>query len=374
MTHTSTEPTIINPSNLLANIPGILGFHPQESMVFFLFEQDLPPSDFVDYPPFFVLGPVLRCDVKNSQQRKTVLRTIKDLQPELVFAAIISSELGEKQAAKEAARTARQAERYGVPIECTWYVSELFTGSPYSVVHGETGANLGPLTSGIEEWAAGKVGNILGSLSMQEMLDNGDLPAATRDESLAFLSADNPFMMPSDVASLTNLAINFGHSAVQAITEGDAEERDYVFTALMSQWQELCTTVMDQDLYPGDLMANEDLLSVAAVYFANIRIRDCILDSAFGPEARAMFRISVAIARSTTGIVRSNALCGVALSAPHIGASYRSGQAIQLAEEHDCRHGLTVLLREAQLAGGVELMTQACSAGSRLARENLLGT
>lgn len=55
----STSTSLASPAHLIAEIPGILGFHPANSVVFMLLKREDSNT--------FSLGPVLRMDVGDTE-------------------------------------------------------------------------------------------------------------------------------------------------------------------------------------------------------------------------------------------------------------------------------------------------------------------
>lgn len=79
----SVPSPLASPAHLIAEIPGILGFHPARSVIFMLLTRENSNT--------FSLGPVLRTDVDDADSLPDIASCINSFHPDVVF-AVVSAE------------------------------------------------------------------------------------------------------------------------------------------------------------------------------------------------------------------------------------------------------------------------------------------
>ncbi|WP_158408032.1 DUF4192 family protein [Corynebacterium epidermidicanis] len=367
MTTTSPDQYIVTPGNLLANIPGILGYYPHESFVLFVFQAHRTTGR------LYELGPVLRADIDDPEAIVELCRAAQLHDPSLILGAIISTGTDADTATDVAEETILAFRDLGLDIAAIWLVPELLSGAPYLRVAGESASELGENTTGREFWDAGEVGNILDAASMANYRRTGTLPALNRQETVEFCSGPNPYMTPAEITSATSFAHQHAESMLAALMRCPEEDEYRLAEAILCDWGELLSYVLNSELTVEDIMADADIIAQAAPYFTNHQFRDCILDSTFTSLGQAAFLVAIAVARSTEKTVRANALAVAALAAGPIGMEHYVAPALQVALETVPDHGLANLLSQAHVAGGLYLVAQACVKGSEQARAQLFG-
>lgn len=367
MTHNSDRSQKYNPGLIFADIPGALGYHPEECLVAFLFfREDRITPNCSEYS--YILGPMIRADIDSIMDDEEYLHQICRFEPDLVFMAAIGSD----DAAHAALHFEATCQSYGLPLAGLWHIPELYSGAPYTRIGGESVASLGPVTSGREEWESGYVGDILSAPSMAAFRRRGELPELSREESFAFLAAPNPHVTRRERRTLTKRGKQHAKELLNALRKSEPDEAEYMVDSLLDDIQEVIDYIVAQQLTPDEICSDLDLIEQCVVYFSHTSLRDPMFHWAISEYAQAFFSLCVAMARSTAFETRSNALCCAALAASFTGQEHRVNQALQLAFESNRKHRLTLLMMEALHCGGLELLYQACHEGSDLARKALL--
>lgn len=347
----------------MSNIPGSLGYYPSDCLLLLL----LRCEDSTDHGGSYALGPILRTEFDILSNTEHLMGALGEFAPDLLFAVVI----GGDEAIAAGKQLDQFATQHELPLAAVWHLPELYSGARYTRVAGESADSLGPNTTGKAEWDSGVVAEIIASPSMEDFRRRGELPDLSREESLAFLAEPNVHLTEADMDSLTLQCASFAESLTRAIAASSAEEKEFMVDALLDEFQDLLDDIVHDAMTCDDLMAEGELVEEAAVYLSHTKLRDPLLQWAVSDYAQEFFNLCVAVARSTTGATRNNALCCVALSAAYLGMHYRAGQALQLAHEADSTHRLTALVLKAWQCGAMHVLFEACEEGAQLAIQAL---
>lgn len=161
--------TLTSHGDILSNIPGILGFYPQDSLVITFFERN-------DHTHGLHLGPLARLDLDdavetliNNQQHFTALSD--SLSTDTIIAYVVSSD---PAAADGLAEFLRSDESPLPTVLAIIQVPEITSGTGWWSVYQHPDAS---------DPRSGVVGEIASSAALQQMiLDTGQLPALSRSE------------------------------------------------------------------------------------------------------------------------------------------------------------------------------------------------
>lgn len=365
MTHTSdSEHDLVAPGDLLANIPGILGYYPHHSFIAFVFYRDYDDhSDATKY----LLGPVMRADLDDREQLTAVITHANHLDAELVLCAMISDRLDIEAAKDLAAELAGVAQEAKLPFDAVWFANELSFGAEYVLVHGASKEHLRETTTGWETWDSGFVTEVMATASAEHFRRLGELPELSRTDSVEYVAGPNPYLDGVTPQEITTAAELFSREVLAALLSAEFDEADHVVDSLFFMWSELLEGVTLHNAQLADLMANEDIIHAAAPYFVHTYLRDSTLMWADTEHVASFFKLSLAVARSTTGNVRANALCCAALCAGGAGVPYRITQALHAALDAKPGHRLAELLSQALTTGAFEVIASATTDASRQA-------
>lgn len=166
---TAYSQTLTSHGDILANVPGILGFYPHNSLVLAFFERN---SD----TPGLHLGPLARLDLNdaietlvNNQAQFTAWS--ERLNTDAVIAYVVSSD---PSAADDLAEFLLGEDSPLPTVLAIVQVPELTSGTGWWTVYQQL--SLSAPRSGV-------VSEVVGSLTLQQMvLDTGQLPALSREE------------------------------------------------------------------------------------------------------------------------------------------------------------------------------------------------
>ena len=161
--------TLTSHGDILANIPGILGFYPQDSLVLAFFDRN-------DDTDGLHLGPLARLDLDDAIETLTANRAqfsaLSDRDnTDAVIAYVIHSD---PSAADDLAKFLLSEDSPLPTVLAIVQVPELTSGTGWWTVYQQLSLSA-PRT--------GVVSEVAGSLTLQQMiLDTGQLPALSRDE------------------------------------------------------------------------------------------------------------------------------------------------------------------------------------------------
>lgn len=161
--------TLTSHGEILANIPGILGFYPQDSLVLAFFERK-------EESPHLALSPLARLDLDdavetliNNQAQFTAWA--EQLSTDAVIAYVVNSD---PSAADELAEFLLSGESPLPTVLAIVQVPEITSGTGWWTIYQQLG---------LSAPRSGTVSEVASSAALQQMiLDTGQLPALSRDE------------------------------------------------------------------------------------------------------------------------------------------------------------------------------------------------
>ena len=143
--------TLCTPADMFANLPGILGFYPEKSIVLAGFHR----SESTQQPGKYVLGPLFRTDSNRTDAIADILRNLT-MSTDLIFGFIIDngiySDSNSAPCAQDYVRSLCAIARdHDAPLAAVWATPSLYTGEPYRRVFGLTQHDVGPATTGMPD-------------------------------------------------------------------------------------------------------------------------------------------------------------------------------------------------------------------------------
>ena len=349
---TTISPT---PGHLFANIPGILGYYPQESLVLMCF---LPSGGGAKKK----LGPVIRLDLWRDEAITGVGDALYRYDPEFLLAFIITQAVDSPQVRA----VATQLRAYGdssvfpAPVTSCWVSSEIFSGNPYQLVFDLNDPQFDDVRRYGRGWRKGTIEHIAASASCTALLEEGDLPEVDRDSAVRTFEL-YPHLGVAAARRNARRAIRQGHRLLSRIQSGSGD-----ISEELESIGALCRAVEDSPPLAGSTA----VIQRAAALLSDSDLRDCLV-MVFAEHRVAARLVCLEVARSHTGRVRANALCLFALCSFNSPASMRGYHALQVALREDPQHRLTTLLLEAYVRGNVSGILAAAQRGSARAREGL---
>lgn len=161
--------TLTSHGDILANIPGILGFYPQDSLVLAFFKRS-------EDSPHLALSPLARLDLDDAVEtlvnnRDQFTAWTEKLDTDAVIAYVVSSDLS---ASDDLAKFLLSEDSPLPTVLAIIQVPEVTTGTGWWTVYQQLD---------LSAPRSGEVSEVAGSAALQQMiLDTGQLPALSRDE------------------------------------------------------------------------------------------------------------------------------------------------------------------------------------------------
>lgn len=343
-TATSSTQPIQTPGQLIANLPALLGFYPEDSLVLIGFTSTDPRSS------RFTLGPVLRIDLDDLGVLPEIAGHLDRHGPDLIFGFLVT-EREDDDLELIVDELFAVAEVGLIDISSCWVTRRILTGEPFALVFGPD----------IPEpaWSSGVVAPVTQAEAMAPFLVQGELPDLTRDDHLDHVARYNPAF---DEAEADVLA-RFAHAYAAELQTRPGTVRDVVL-----DFQHILTEITDQDTSVEELMGGEELLVATATILAGIELRDAAMGDVLDHAAPAA-RLLLAVARTFGGTIRCNALCLYALAVIETGMSVRAMPALMASVAEKADHSLTHLMIGPCQAGAYGTLLYALHEGSRMVRD-----
>lgn len=304
MTDTFDRLATLNLGDLLAEIPGMLGFYPTDSLV--ILGLDIG-TDGVR------VAPVVRADLDRDRLAATAARLLRTLGTDTYIAVVISRDADADMFADMSVIGLRPIVTIGLDA--------LETDTTYTLLDAEAEVLA-------YNWAGGRVGRVHASHSLRARLRNGAALSIDRAAALDRFAYDPDAVAPLALVDAAGLADDLLDALRDAPTRAARHRlyRDYA-----TAWRE----------------ADEDTLlayALAACQPGNATLRDLFMADVCDDPDR--YRDTVlAVARVCDGATRGNALCIYALQASDSDAML----AIDAAYDADPTNTLTCLLQRIRL-------------------------
>lgn len=347
---------LTSPGQLAANLPGILGFYPHDSVIFAAFNSTGNQSR-------FRLGPVIRLDIEDLRHLPDVARSLEDSGEELIFAFVITRR-DENEVEEIIDTLLTMVRTFILPIHACWVAREILNDEPVRLAFGPV-----PLpgeSPWSEEWLDDVVAPVAQAQAMEALLDNGMLPDLNREESFEHYARFNPSFSPVECNQLSDFAHRYAHALLGALESGE-DETWRSFAGLSADIAHLLTEIDEQDLSVADLMADEEPLLTVGAMLGTLTLRDLVMEDLLSQPAPAS-RLLLAAARTFDGLVRFNALAIYSLCALELKLSMRAMPALSVVLLEDPGHSLSLLLIDACRVGAFDTLLWAVREGSRQVR------
>lgn len=347
---------LTSPGQLAANLPGILGFYPHDSVIFAAFDSTGNQSR-------FRLGPVIRLDIDDLRHLPDVARSLEESGEELIFAFVVTRR--DEHEVEEIIDTLIAMVRTSIlPIHACWAVREILNGEPVQLAFGP--APLPGEDQWSEDWLDDVVAPVAQAQAMEPLLANGMLPDLNREESFEHYARFNPSFSSAECDQLSDFAHRYARALLAALEKGE-DETWHNFVGLSSDVALLLTEIEEQERSVADLMSDEETLLTLGAMLGTLTLRDLIMEDLLAQPAPAS-RLLLAAARTFDGPVRFNALAIYALCALELKLSMRAMPALSAVLIEDPGHSLTLLLLDACRVGAFDTLLGAVREGSRQVR------
>ncbi|NLA56301.1 MAG: DUF4192 domain-containing protein [Corynebacterium humireducens] len=341
---TAATTSLNSPGQIAANLPGILGFYPHDSLVFVTFSETGSPDK-------MELGPVLRIDLDDLVMLPELAQAVEDMGQDVVFGFLVTTRPDAE--INEVIDTLVAMTRAGIlRLDLAWVTREILTGEPVRIGFGPPSA-LAELDA---SWTHDVIAPVSSARAMEPLLEQGELPDLNRAEAQEHFRRANPHFDEAECAYLTRFALERAH-----------ELSPTVYPALAADARLLIGEARDVPL--DDLLADEEVLLTVATLLGTLELRDLLIEDVL-QEPGTGAQLMLAVARTFTGFIRHNALAVYALCMVELRLTMRSTHALLAVLEEDRSHSLSQLLLVPAQAGEFEFMVRSVREGSRIVRAN----
>lgn len=359
--HNATEPSIDHLGDMIASIPGILGYYPQESAVVVSLLDDARGGA--------ILGPVICADLAHTESLVDVLREVP-VEGLCGHLAVIVSRIPNSDLVRDAVDALYAAtDSDSVPlVDACWHVSEIALATPYTLVFGPSVEQMNQCGMP-QEWVSGTVSSVLAQAAMEPLLAEGALPELDKGDTHAFFdrapgSHAHPSEWPHDRETRARVQRQGRRLQAQLSTDRGAV-RD-----AMAKVCEGLVAAAELPLVGGDEVPELDALferradaELLAATLTSSQLRDCLLTSAL-ENPRGAASLFLGIARNFDGIVRANALSIWAVIAVELHLAPWAWAAIECAQEEVPGHSMSAILGKLLRIGEHEGLIRSALLGS----------
>ncbi|QAU52229.1 hypothetical protein CPELA_04750 [Corynebacterium pelargi] len=326
------------PGTLLANIPGILGYYPQESLVVVTLG---PLSGGRRH-----VGPVLRLDLCDLRYAYDLGDALTNVDIDLAFAFVVSETFDAEQL-NDLQSLLQSLSGCGLlPIQHCWHVEEITGGATYKHLPIEADTTV---PSG---WQRGSIPDISASTSLHAMLTLGELPMLNRQEAKDYFCQRPKWAHRSWREKAAQQALVHGAQMIRSFLEGVAS----IDIAI----DRLCINLA---AVPASSQLRAKHVKPLAQWMSSVSLRDASVE-AFMRDRALGRRAALAVASCYDGEIRANALCMYAVCALGTAASFRVPFALECAGDTSPGHRLTHLLQLGYRRGDGEVVIGAVVRGS----------
>lgn len=373
------------PAELIACIPGALGFYPQESLV--LIGLSHAGEDATSY----TVGPIVRADLASEEQIAFGLRALFDAHQDLHLAVIITR-IPNSDLAMETAYFLQSLDTQLdlPPLAACWHVSEIAAGTPYTLLFDATSPQLFPAhherTAAPASYFSGTVPSIVHAPTMRGLLDNGMLPELRREDMHLFFESDNSGDLRR-CRALYDAAYHSGRRLIQQLAphpagagEGCGDRWDAI-----NLIEDGCVTLIHggagnpefpagtsrRPLQLSDCFRDDEEIVLLASLLSRSKLRDCLVEDVLEHSATAAQALLL-IARNFTGVIRANALSLWALAAAASDLEPWAFAALRAAQDEVPGHSLSAVQRQLMAIGEWQGMVSTALAGCRESWDDLL--
>lgn len=350
----SSTPHLASPGEVLAQLPGILGFFPQRSFLAVCFHNREESR--------YVLGAVLRVDLDERQNLADAVDKVQRTGADFVLGFVVAppdpGTGGPEGWAAFAERLRPLLKDCGISLMGCWHTESIADGESYRLLEDTTQKGASSSPSPLRGWHEGAVSSVASALSHTTMALHGDLPELSREESISFFDRSVEFHHDEGV-----FRTHMANHCKDVYLMPHEEQQRFVRLAL-EEFSHLLQQVKTAQEDVKALMARASSLVPVAAYLSTRRTRDALLGETLRQPEPAM-QVSLAIARCFDGVARANALCLYAAGAAATGRTYRAWPALIAAQNEVPGHTLSRLMQETISTTGVDCLLDCLRRGSK---------
>ena len=356
---TQSTSVLGTPGDLIANIPGILGFYPTESVVFTVMFRE---GDSTRH----TLGPVIRVNIDELDLLPDIGRAIESTESDLIFCFIITENPSDEWRERIVDTLFSTAESGTIPITACWITTGIYSGEIYQLAFGPAPEELGGAGGGLPDWEQGRIAPVTGAVATRNLLEHGQLPEATRTDAYAVFDRDNRFLTDDGIRELGAQAQRRGDDLLRAIRN---DPDGGAFDAVLEEFESILdrVTLSANRSTVATLLRKPGVLRDAAAYLTSVLLRDSILHHSVD-NPRAAADLFMAVAKTFDGSIRCNALCLYSIAVIRQNLGMKAIPALDAALHTDPDHSFSGLLRHGLADGQFDTMVDACMRGNTMVR------
>lgn len=353
--------TQCTPADIFANIPGLLGFYPQDSFVVAFF---LP-----NHQQGYKLGPLVRVDITDTESFDDVFLGVPCRGQEMiVFVYAVVGHRGSLEVIQYLQQLTAAATRHGVFLEAAWATQRIQAGEPYELLFGPAAKDLGANTTGLECWELGAIAPPMTSIALQKLVAGGELPEMDREATFTYFDPQENYADQDTVARWRRAGTSQGEELVFGIQQPSIDGRR-TFTVAVESFMSLLDRIETRKLSVDTVAADDECMEFAAAYWSQVLLRDATFIALGQGHASALSILALAAARVYSGVIRANALCVFAAATLASDVWVRAVPAMRVALEEVPGHRLAFLMSSALAQGCCRKTVESCiQAAEYLAR------
>ncbi|MGP6173639.1 DUF4192 domain-containing protein [Corynebacterium sp. A21] len=339
-----SAPTAIvsDPSKLIAELPGILGFYPENSLVVAAFTQA------EDAQTRYSMGPVMRLDLGDLKAVSEVAEYLDGLSSDMVLAFVIAPETPDDI----------NDQLSPLPnLVAAWQVPYAVTNEHFTMIFSD-GA-LGKRTS--IRWMAGTVAPVHAAASTRQLLTASDGIALTRSEVIQRLTYA-PELLDHAFDMLVVIATDQHRSDLETAQAAGPDAYRTLIGTLVTQLRAALTAEDDTDEF---ILA----LASACMDADHPLLRDIALGALMEHPAAARELVLTVARTNRDTAVRANALAAYVATGVKLGTATDACMAMDVALAGAPGHTLASLVSDAVIHGVHEPLIEAVERGAAMATE-----
>ena len=354
---TENTPPITTPGHLLANIPGLLGFYPTESVIFMAIDTT---------PRGPAMGPVARVDIEDAEETlPEIAAMLAEEAREGIFAFLVSHRPVSDLSQVACWLYTLDRGRDGIDIDAAWYVGEIARDEPYTLLHGAVSIDgRGPM----KNWVEGTIPALTDAPTMRSCVDHDVVPELSREEFFATFARNNQHCDALETEALGREARESATRFRARVASEKGDKRKELVDNFIDDVRWALSTAGSIE----DSETNTELLKTCAVWMSTTWTRDLVIASCTDAGEQAA-QLLLATARTYDGEIRANALTVFALTHLKMEWDILAGPALQTVAEEFPSHRLGSLLCQAYRHGLHDKMRETIGRGAREAYNSAIG-
>lgn len=366
----ATAHTLNTPAEIIAAIPGVLGFFPTESSILIGMQADQETKS-------LTLGPVARVDLHQTPQLEQAAEFIGE-QTDVLIALVVTRKPNSQlaQAAMSILHDIVDDDGNQL-ISALWTTPEISVGQRYELEYSADGLAQITTTSDAALLASGTISSPATSPTMAGMLSAGMLPATNREEVMDFFAYsprlaaernhDIPWPTTAQASQTATWLLEQAHGPQQSKLNVSFTQVKTLLTKAANGMSLICP---DSRATLDDLVDNPTEQLVLLTYLSRSMLRDSIIDVVIDhPEPAA--NLLVEVARMYDGLIRANALTLWAYAAMSRKVSSWATPALNSAQEAFEGHSFSAITMELVQRGQFSDLLRVARGSSVLARTDL---